>query len=65
MSSWQPTEQGLKDLLQLLHEAMHPTSGQTVQEVMKEKKAFCPLYRARVPPISLAKLKLYTETRLL
>ncbi|KAI8366824.1 armadillo-type protein [Radiomyces spectabilis] len=32
MSTWQPTEQGLSDLLQLLREAINPTDGQNVQE---------------------------------
>lgn len=33
MSNWQPTEQGLSDLLQLLREALNPTDSQIVQEV--------------------------------
>ncbi|KAF7724699.1 hypothetical protein EC973_000807 [Apophysomyces ossiformis] len=32
MSHWQPTEQGLSDLLQLLREAINPTDSQRVQE---------------------------------
>lgn len=34
MSAWQPSAQGLSDLLQLLREAINPTDGQNVQEVM-------------------------------
>lgn len=34
MSIWQPSPQGLSDLLQLLREAINPTAdGQNVQEV--------------------------------
>ncbi|CAO0801605.1 unnamed protein product [Mucor circinelloides] len=32
MSAWQPSAQGLSDLLQLLREAINPTDGQNVQE---------------------------------
>ncbi|KAL0083614.1 armadillo-type protein [Phycomyces blakesleeanus] len=32
MTTWQPTERGLSDLLQLLHQAINPTDGQNVQE---------------------------------
>ncbi|KAI8092910.1 armadillo-type protein [Halteromyces radiatus] len=31
MSAWQPTDQGLSEILQLLREAVNPTSGQNVQ----------------------------------
>lgn len=34
MSNWQPSAQGLSDLLQLLREAINPSNdGQNVQEV--------------------------------
>lgn len=34
MSNWQPSAQGLSDLLKLLREAINPsTDGQNVQEV--------------------------------
>lgn len=34
MSTWQPSPQGLSDLLQLLREAINPTAdGHNVQEV--------------------------------
>ncbi|KAI9313772.1 armadillo-type protein [Dichotomocladium elegans] len=33
MSNWQPTEQGLSDLLQLLREALNPTDSHVVQEI--------------------------------
>jgi hypothetical protein len=35
MSSWQPTDQGLSELLQLLREAVNPSNEQNVQEVSK------------------------------
>jgi hypothetical protein len=38
MSTWQPTSQGLSDLLQLLKEAINPTDSQAVQQVIKNKK---------------------------
>ncbi|KAI9498718.1 armadillo-type protein [Zychaea mexicana] len=33
MSNWQPTEQGLSDLLQLLREALNPTDNNNVQQI--------------------------------
>ncbi|ORX49516.1 ARM repeat-containing protein [Hesseltinella vesiculosa] len=33
MSTWQPSEQGLSDLLQLLREAVNPTNNSNVQEI--------------------------------
>lgn len=38
MSSWQPSEQGLSDLLLLLHDARNPTGQVNVQEVGLPKK---------------------------
>lgn len=32
-NTWQPTEQGLSDLLQLLREALNPSDSHAVQEV--------------------------------
>jgi transportin-1 len=33
MSAWQPSAQGLSDLLKLLREAINPTDSKNVQEV--------------------------------
>lgn len=32
-NTWQPTEQGLSDLLQLLREALNPSDSHAVQQV--------------------------------
>lgn len=37
MSAWQPSAQGLTDLLNLLREAINPTDGHNVQQVKPSK----------------------------